>query len=71
MTMQEFKAAEDRLNKLLSELLPLARNPNAGIPPNLAPAAGEFRQLWTRLAHKPLAPYYRAINPAWFDALGL
>jgi hypothetical protein len=68
-TYDELLAAEERLYAAMSALLPVAQRPEAGVPPDLEAAAAEFRALWNQLAHKPLASHYRALNPAWFDAL--
>ncbi len=70
LDMDAFLAAEARLYALMDMLLPLARQPGS-VPPRLQPIAAEFRTLWLKLAHKPLAAQYHALNPAWFAMLGL
>lgn len=69
LDMQGFIAAEQRLYALMTELLPLLANPGAGVPDALLERAIVFARLWRQLSQKPLAAHYRALNPAWFDAL--
>ena len=40
-----------------------------GVPDALLERAIVFGRLWRQLSQKPLASHYRALNPAWFDAL--
>ena len=69
LDMPGFIAAEQRLYALMTELLPMLANPGAGVPDALLERAIVFARLWRQLSQKPLAAHYRALNPAWFDAL--
>ncbi len=71
LDMAAFKAAEAELYAALTTLLPLAQFPDKQLTPAEEAAAAEFPRLWKLLAHKPLQPYYKALNPAFFDRLGL
>ena len=70
-TVTTFAAAEKQMYLLMAELLPMLRNPAAGVPSALVDRAIAFVRLWRQLSHKPLATHYRALNPAWFEALGM
>ena len=69
LDMPGFIAAEQRLYALMTELLPMLTNLSAGVPDALLERAIVFTRLWRQLSQKPLAAHYRALNPAWFDAL--
>lgn len=71
LEMAAFAAAEKQMYLLMAELLPMLRNPGAGVPSALVDRAIAFVRLWRQLSHKPLAAHYRALNPAWFEALGI
>ncbi len=71
LSMAEFDAAEAQMYQAMDSLLPLAGQPQPGVPPQLAAEAGVFAALWRQLAHKPIQPFYRQINPAWFARFGI
>ncbi len=69
LDMPGFVAAEQRLYALMTDLLPMLANLAGGVPDALLERAIVFGRLWRQLSQKPLASPYRALNPAWFDAL--
>lgn len=69
--MKGLKAAEDELFATLTALLRVAQFPDKQMTGDEEAAAARFVELWELLYHKPIRPYYRALNPAFFDRLGI
>lgn len=69
--MKAFDAAEADLYAALTALLGVAQFPDKQLTPEEEAAAARLRELWDLLYHKPLHPYYHALNPAFFDRIGI
>ncbi|MBT0956340.1 hypothetical protein IV417_02985 [Alphaproteobacteria bacterium KMM 3653] len=66
LSYDDFLQAEADMFAAMSALLDVARYPDRALTAEEAEAAKAFAASWPKVAHRPLAAHYRAINPAWF-----
>jgi len=69
--MKQFRELESQLISAMSELLEVAKMPSKTLTSKEQEAAEVYRAVWQKIAHKPLVSDYYALNPQWFDALGI
>lgn len=65
------RSREQRMFTLLDILRPLVRDFPAHLSEQQSAARHEYRTLWKEISQKPLQPFYRQINPKWFEYMGL
>jgi len=69
--MKQFRVLESQLYASMSQLLQMAANLGRQLTPEEQQAAAAYREAWQKIAQKPLNAQYYALNPQWFDALGI
>lgn len=75
MTMAQFQQTERAMLEAMDPLLRAwamsSTDPTPGAQAAASAAKARFAALWRHLAHKPIATHYRALNPSWFQWVGL
>ncbi|MGI9356837.1 MAG: hypothetical protein ACR2PF_16965 [Rhizobiaceae bacterium] len=69
--LRQFRELEKKLHRSMSQLLGIASNLGRQLTIEEQQAAEAYRDAWGKIAHKPLMEQYYALNPQWFDALGI
>lgn len=69
LTMDAYKKKKARFYQLYEQMLPYFQEDKSHLPDDQADAIIEFKTLFEELAHKPLHPFYKALNPAFFQWL--
>jgi hypothetical protein len=70
LTMDDYRAKQDRFYILYDMVLPLYIAGGMGMSEAKIRETVEFARLFNELAHRALHPFYRALNPQFFQWLG-
>lgn len=70
LTMKEYKQKVKELYNLMDKLMFELDDYSRPINREIISNADKFKDIWRQLVNESLMPYYKEINPAWFEYLG-